>query len=596
MRELKYAIKGRPVTVHVVEHEEDLDQFVAWAKRHPILSFDTETTGLDVYSRGFGLRLAQFGTPDEAWVIPAERGPTFEWYTRCTLRFAERLYVHNAAFDLQVCEKVLGLDLREMFAKTVDTSILSRLWDSRGVKDGGAGHTLEDLTRALICPQVADEVKGCITRMAAELRISKHEFFRSVALGHQGYCLYAGMDVILTSILAAKLPRMIPGSARKLIRYEHEVARICAEISVNGFQLDTDYTKALIERLEQEETWWLLKIEEYTDDDDFSIGSTEEVARVLLDAGWSEFGFTPTKRLKVDDALLNRAAEAGYEFAEWIRQAKKAAKWRKTWPQSFLRATDARGRVHASINTLQARTGRMSISGVPAQTLPSNDSLIRNCFVADEDEVIASVDYSAQELRVTAALSRDATMLRAFRDRLDLHQLTADAAGVGRKVGKMANFLTVYGGGWRALMEQGKVDEATARRVIKAFGDTYPGVASMAEKLTAEGRRHGFITTPTGRVLRIDRDRAYSAMNYQVQSTSRDITAAALIRLDAAGFTPHMRLPIHDEVLFSLPRAEADGLAAEAGQIMLHVINGLQIPTDPEVGRRTWGSLYEQVA
>jgi DNA polymerase-1 len=51
-----------------------------------------------------------------------------------------------------------------------------------------------------------------------------------------------------------------------------------------------------------------------------------------------------------------------------------------------------------------------------------------------------SVDYQAQELRVLAALSKDQTMIEAFKNDADLHQLTADAAGVDRAIGKMVNF------------------------------------------------------------------------------------------------------------------------------------------------------------
>lgn len=600
MLEINYNIKGRQARIHVIQFPEDLSPFVEWIKRHPVFAFDTETTGLKIYSEDFRLRLAQFGNQHEAWVIPVELGEEYAWHVKCALEFAKKVICHNAAFDIQVVSKCLGISLRGLFNKVEDTGIYSRLWDSRNSKDGGPGHKLEELVSALIDKEVALDVKQSMGRMARQSGLSKEELFQSIDLFNPDYLLYAGMDVILTSLVYLALKTRVPPQSCHLIPYETKIARICAEIERNGFLVDVGYTNGLIERLHQEETWWQLKIEEFTDDDEFSTSSTDAVANVLLDCGWDLFDFTNTGRLKVDDGLLRKAAESGIPFAQWIREAKKARKWRKTWPEGFISNMDAVFRCHASINPLAARTGRMSIGGsIPAQTLPK-DPLIRNCFLADPGHLICSVDYKAQELRVTAALSGDKAMLRAFKEGLDLHQMTADAAGVSRATGKATNFLTVYGGGWKALMETAKVDEQTAKRVLAAFAKQYPGVAAketgFADRTALEASEAGYVVTSYGRVLRVDRNRAYSATNYLIQSTSRDITASALIRLDEAGFTPYMRLPIHDEVLFSFPAEHAEYGARKSGEIMLHHLNGLEIPTDPEVGGRSWGSLYEKAA
>jgi DNA polymerase-1 len=77
-----------------------------------------------------------------------------------------------------------------------------------------------------------------------------------------------------------------------------------------------------------------------------------------------------------------------------------------------------------------------------------------------------------------------------------------------------------------------------------------------------------------------------------VQSSSRDITAQALLRLHDKGFTPYLRLPIHDEVLLSVPTDKAEWGARRVGEIMATTFQGVYIGTDPEVGGRSWGSLY----
>jgi DNA polymerase-1 len=183
-------------------------------------------------------------------------------------------------------------------------------------------------------------------------------------------------------------------------------------------------------------------------------------------------------------------------------------------------------------------------------------------------------------------------MIEAFRDNADLHQLTADAAGVDRKVGKMANFLQVYGGGPGKLSESAGIPFPAAKRVVEAFAATYPGVAKLSAKLQREASQDGYIVTPVGRRLPVDPTRAYSALNYVIQSSSRDVTGRALIRLHEAGFTPYMRLPIHDEVLFSLPAEHAELGARNIAWIMAEQMGSVLISTEAQIGKRSWGSLY----
>lgn len=191
-----------------------------------------------------------------------------------------------------------------------------------------------------------------------------------------------------------------------------------------------------------------------------------------------------------------------------------------------------------------------------------------------------------------AALSGDKVMQQAFKTGADLHQITADASGVSRKVGKTVNFAYVYGSGPRNIAEQCGIDVDTARRVIAGFEQAYPKVKQLSQQLQKEARRDGYVTTEFGRRLPVDPDRAYSSLNYLIQSTSRDVTASGLIRLHKAGFTPYLRLPIHDEVLASLPADKAKNGANLIGQIMATRFKGVHIGTDPEVGGRSWGSLY----
>lgn len=595
MIEYNHLVSGEGVKINVVENEEDLEGFRDFirANLNQPMGLDSETTGLDIYSDGFRVRLVQFGTSRESWVVPVELGPRFAEDVRLALRGVQRFILQNPGYDLQVFEQTLGIPMEEMWPKVTDTKILAHLVDPRGKDEGGYGHTLEELTRAYLDPEIADSVKTLMADLAKAHKTTKANVWKKVDLWDPHYLLYAGMDPILAVRLYDALSGLVPAPSRKLIPYEHKLAEVCSYMERTGFLLDVEYAKQLADELKFEESrhnetalaWGCEKV-----------NSTDMVAGVLEEFGVTILGRTPSGKKKVDDALLQEVIDRDPEglgvFASAVINAKRARKQRNTWVETFLKTRDPEARCHAAINPLRARTARMSITGIPAQTLPSGDWKIRRCFLADPGHLIASVDYSSQELRVLAALSSDPTMIQAFKEGQDLHQLTADASGVERKIGKMANFLTVYGGGGETLANQAGIDIPTAKRVLDGFAKTYPGVRRLSLKLQREASKNGYITTPTGRRLPVDETRAYSSLNYLIQSTSRDVTGRALVRLHEDGLTPFLRLPIHDEVLASVPERESAETAARIGEVMAMQMGPVLIDTEPEVGKRSWGSLY----
>ncbi|AMS01036.1 DNA polymerase I [Mycobacterium phage ArcherNM] len=591
MIELRHEVQGDLVTINVVETPEDLDGFRDFIRAHlNCLAVDTETTGLDIYSSTFECRLVQFGTQDEAWVVPVELGDVFIEDVRIAIGALKRVVMQNASYDLQVLDQCFGIEMETLWPRVLDTQILAKLVDPRPFEAGGFGHSLEELIAEFISKEQAETVKKLMAKLAGEHKTTKAKIWATIDLFHPEYLKYAGMDTIFTARVCRSLTPLVPDVSRALVPYEHKLSEICSYIDRQGFLLDVEYSRQLAEKwLADQEVWEAIAFTEYGVD---KVNSTEDLAEGLEEMGVKITGRTETGKRQVNSTLLDKLVEEGNELAAIAQEAKKLGKWRKTWVQKFLDTRDFEDRCHTFINPLQARTSRMSITGIPAQTLPSSDWIVRRCFLAEEGDVMASVDYQTQELRVLAALSGDKAMIEAFENGADLHQMTADAAGVPRKVGKTANFQKVYGGGATALADAVGISVPTAKRVHEAFSRTYPGVERLSKKLSMEAGRNGYIINPMGRRLPVDSARTYSALNYMIQSSSRDVTCRALIRLHEAGYTPYLRLPIHDEIVASLPASEAERAAAHIGQLMQEQMGPVLIGTDPEVGKRSWGSLY----
>ena len=594
MIEITQAITGQTATIRVLESRKDLVTFLHWLHPEKTIAVDTETTGLEIFAPGFRVRTLQAGVGLEAWVIPIEELELTSSEIGSILK-DRHLIFHNAAYDVLAIRQFFGIELD--WGCITDTQILAHLSDPRPARDGGVGHSLQELTAHYLDAEVADNVKKSMFTLSKEVGLKKGELFASIDTFNETYLRYAGMDVVLAwgihNILTAKLREMqqrIPEFRLSLVRYEHEVSRICAEMEWNGFTVDVDYTQKLADSLQEEQDLW-----EWIAEDEYgldSVNSGDQVAEVILEHGYRLTELTASGKYKADKKVLSELSEQGFALADIITAAKAAKKKRTSWVEKFLNGRDPEDKVHANIRTLAARTARMSITGIPAQTLPSGDWEIRRCFIPQPGNVVVACDYQAQELRVLAALSGDKNMQRAFAEDADLHQMTADASGVERRVGKTVNFAYVYGSGAGNIAKTCDISVQKAKEVIDGFERTYPGVKKLSEHLQAEAKKKGYIVTPTGRVLPVDKERPYAALNYMIQSTSRDITASALVRLDKEGFTPYLRLPIHDEVVAEVPEQHAEWGAERIAEIMSCEFRGVHIGSDHEIYGKSWGGGY----
>lgn len=601
-----HTVAGEECRIFMPQRRDELGglhEFLALGDK--VLSIDTETTGLDIFSPGHELRLFQIGNRSEAWVLRAD---LFADVIRDTLRCPSRYFVaHNAPYDLLVIDHHLGVTLEELGPRVFDTRILAHLLDPRQPSEGGAGLKLKPLSAIYVDPSAPDTQEG-LTRVFNSLGYTKATGWAHIAIDHPTYVLYAGLDVILDRRLFDELRPLVNDlGLAHLSEFEHQFAILAAMMERRGFLLDVPYTARLVDDLAVEAATYRAVAAELGVP---NVASTAQVAAALAGMGETLTERTPSGLIKVDKEVLLPLADLDRDWsrldlrepnplADAVLRSKRAEKWSTSYAQAFLDLRDAHDRVHPSIGTLQARTARMSISRPPLQQLPSSDWRIRRAFLAEPGEVAVSVDFEAVEMRVLAALSGDETMKQAIADGLDLHGFTAsrvfgpDYTPHERKVSKAIGFGKVYGGGATTVARQTGAPIDKIRVAMAAYDETFPGIKRYGRRLQSSAE-YGIreVITPSGRHLPLDRDRLYAATNYVVQSTSRDILADAIVTLYDAGMGDYLRLPIHDEVVASVPAAEAEEVAHEIQRLMESDFMGVHIAADPDVGRRSWGSLY----
>lgn len=605
MKTLAHTLGGSECRIFFPERRDDLDGFDAFLRRgDKVLGLDTETTGLDVYSPGHGLRLVQFGNAEEAWVLRAD---LFADDVRRALRQDRRFTIHNAPYDLQVIDRHLGVTIEELGPRVFDTRVLAHLLDPRTRQEGGTGHGLKDLASVYVDPDAPDGEKA-LTAVFRSMKATKATGWALVPIDQEDYLRYAGLDPILGHRLLSELgPLVRDVGLDDLSRFEHHLQLLVSVMSRRGMRLDVPYVERLKTDLRAEAEEYRLAAARFGVE---NVNAPKQVADALAAMGETLTETTPSGAVKVDKAVLLPLADLGMDWerlgvrdpnplADAVVRAKRADKWAESYAQAFLDLKDADGRLHPNISTLQARTARMSVSRPPLQQLPSREWRVRRAFIADPGQLILSSDFQAVEMRVLAALAKEETMVAAIKDGEDLHSFTAarlfgpDFTKAQRGIAKGVGFGKVYGGGAATLSRQTGAPIDAVKEAIRAYDEVFPGIRQYANRLQRRaeyGRKE--VVTPSGRHLPLDRDRLYSATNYVVQSTARDLLAQAIVDLFDAGLGDHLLLPIHDEVLAQAPAADADEVAREVGRVMESDFYGVPIVADPEVYGPSWGDGY----
>jgi DNA polymerase-1 len=607
-----YAIAGDPVQVKVPENYADVQEFREWLERANAagpIALDTETTGLDIYSPGYRLRTVQFGDSRTGWVLPFEWGGIFAEAVYWALRLGRKFQIHNAPFDWAVLDRHAAMPIEDLAPRTIDTRLKAGLIDPRQPQEGGRGTALKPLAAYYIDPASPD-TQGDLTAVFRSLKLTKATGWAGIPLDHPTYLLYAGLDVLLTSRLDVALDAELAklDVRPRLVAYEHEIARICAIMQRRGMVLDVEYTKQLSSELSTEALRYEAQALRYGVE---NINASRQVTDALQAMGETLTDLTASGAFKADKAVLCALADLDQNswqrlnvrtpnpLADAILRSKRAGKWNTAYAETFLDVADSDGRVHCFVNSMQARTGRMSITRPALQTLPSGDWTIRRALLAEPGEVMVSTDFAAVELRVLAALGDVKNMKRAITAGEDLHSFTArmvfgeNFTAKHRKISKGIAFGKVYGGGAATISRQTGAPLEDVRRAMAAYDRVYPEIKRMSSRLQREAYETGMVhVSVTGRRLPLDRDRTYAVVNYGVQSAARDCLGQSLINMEEAGLLDTMRLPIHDEVLCSVPEREAQEYAQAIEKCMTFDLYGVPIEAEAEIGQRSWGSLY----
>ena len=182
-------------------------------------------------------------------------------------------------------------------------------------------------------------------------------------------------------------------------------------------------------------------------------------------------------------------------------------------------------------------------------------------------------------------------MIEAFNQEQDIHLRTAaEVFGVPmeavtqemRRAAKAVNFGIVYGISEFGLSRDLGISRAEAKQYIESYFARYHGVKAYLERVVAEAKEKGYVTTFLNRrrYLPDIRSRNFhlrsfaerTAMNTPIQGSAADIIKLAMLKLyqvlqEKANDTGII-LQVHDELILDVPEERVELVGALVNQVM----------------------------
>ena len=420
---------------------------------------------------------------------------------------------------------------------------------------------------------------------------------------------YVHLDVRWTWMLYKRLWKKVCHDSElvKCFYQDAEVLRVLMDMENNGIPVDQRNMKMLGKELDGRMRDIILALSEFTPAG-FNPDSTKHKQEFLFNKKrQGGLGLKPYKLTKggapsVDEESL-RSLEKEHPAIGLLIEWAETQKLKSTYVDGLLPKL-YNGRLHPSFHLHRTATGRMSSSDPNLQNIP-RDSSVRSLFVAPEGQTLLVADYDQIELRVMAMFSQDKELLNVFNNDIDIHTGAAallfkkpveEVTSEERQIGKGVNFLTAYGGGAGKLARTTGIPFEQAQEMIQEYYRQFSGLTAWKQKVVAEGRRLGYVTTLSGRRRRLPdlvsadseaRSRAErQAVNAVVQGSAADICKQAMVDIHhlLRDSNAKMLVQVHDELIVAVPDCELSDMVEPFLTAMGNgrVINGVPLKVSYE--------------
>lgn len=579
-------------------------EWIERLKKAPFFAFDTETDSLDnVSARLVGLSFAT--EPGMACYIPvghdyidAPDQLPLERVLELLKPLLEDEKVLKVGQNLKFDRGIVGNYGIELRGIAFDTMLESYILDSVAGR-----HDMDSLSNRWLSHKTVtfEEIAG---------KGKKQLTFNQIDLEQAGH--YAAEDADVTLQLHLKMWPKLEKSAGPLNIFnniEMPLVPVLSRIERNGVKIDP----AILHTHSEQLTKRLAELERKAHEiagEAFNLSSPKQLQTILFEKqGIKPLKKTPGGAPSTSEEVLEELA-LDYPLPKVILEHRGLAKLKSTYTDKLpLMINPKTGRVHTSYHQAVAATGRLSSTDPNLQNIPVRNEegrRIRQAFIASDDHVIMSADYSQIELRIMAHLSRDKGLLTAFAEGQDIHRATAaevfglpldSVTGEQRRSAKAINFGLIYGMSAFGLSRQLNIPRKESQKYMDLYFERYPGVLEYMERTRQQAKDQGYVETLDGRRLylpdinssngarRAGAERA--AINAPMQGTAADIIKRAMIAVDAwlEKDKPRVKMimQVHDELVFEVHKDDVEAVSKKVHELMEGSMK-LDVPLLVEVG------------
>jgi DNA polymerase-1 len=391
----------------------------------------------------------------------------------------------------------------------------------------------------------------------------------------------------------------------------YNIEREGIKISRAGLINLNEYFQKHINSLEDE----IFKLAGYS----LNIASPKQLSELLFDKlGYKTSEKTSkTKSNSTSAEVLEELASSGHEIASLILKWRMYSKLNSTYTTNLVNYADKKDRIHTTFQMSTTSTGRLSSVDPNLQNIPTRTEeglKIRSNFIAEQDKILISADYSQIELRLLASIANVSSLIDAFKNNIDIHTKTAaeifnlsldQVTPELRRKAKTINFGIIYGISAFGLATRLNIPRSEAKEFIELYFSRYPEIKTYMEQTIEFARKNGYVSTIYGRKCYIPgiNDKNFTirglseraAINAPLQGSQADIIKKAMIRIDhklkIQQLSSHVVLQIHDELLIESPLNEVDKVSQLVKKEM-ESVSGLLVPTTVDVHTgKNWGEL-----
>lgn len=377
---------------------------------------------------------------------------------------------------------------------------------------------------------------------------------------------------------------------------EFPLSIVLAEMENQGIKINLPFFESLKDQLSQLISTCSSQIFALAHED-FNINSPQQLSAILFE----KLGLKGSKQIKggysTEEKVLEKLID-DHPIIAHILQYREANKLRNTYIEPLLKLANQEHKIFTSFLQTGTATGRLSSKSPNLQNIPVRSEAgkkIRQGFIAQEGNLLLSIDYSQIELRLLAHFSQDPSLLQAFQTKQDIHTQTAisifgESDDLKRSIAKSINFGLIYGMGAKKLSETLKIPLKDAKQYIESYFASFPTVKNFLKNQQENILSQGYAQTLLGHRRYFDFE---SATEFQKSNFLREGintifqgSAADLIKLAMNAISAHIRdtpikmlIQVHDELIFELPQEGAQRHAQKIVEIM-NSIYTLKVPLE----------------